>query len=435
MSSENIVVCFTCFIKVFSTCMFISSFLNFFIYTKVNNKIIFYTSVILSGLSTFYRYYNRNFMNILMFCFLLVVFSIYQESQKKKLFFIIFTLVLVIFSNSIYMCMNSLFFQYLHFMNGDHWIRFLSELIQPFVLSIIYFYFKRYNLYFKNCVLKDKEWNLYIIMTVSAICYLLLVNYFMWKFDIPNNINKLLVFIGFILFIMITYYLFFLYLRNTYRKNRELMEVKQKLDTQEFNSKLYDQMKESYEANRKLKHDLVGHVGMIKELMDVDVEKAKDYIDQLYGHIDKTSIAMSESEAINCILNSRCDRIKKENISVKYELESTLDTIKDFDLTIILGNLFDNAIEAQAYVEDKRIRVQIWEDDKYHYINFINHCNTSMIHEENGEFKTTKTKDVGMHGIGISNVKECVKWYHGQFQQSIQGGNFISSIYIPRHFE
>ena len=434
MKFDESFVYFIYFIHILSVYNFLTFFLNAFMNKKCT--ILNYICLLFSLVSTYFRFSNRNYFNILILLFfLIVIYLSYTDLKKQRIFFITFALVLVIFCNSIYMCLNLFVFQHFHFINGNHCIHLLIELIQPLILLFIYLYFKRYNLRFKTIVLKDDEWSLYITMTISAIGYLLLVNHFMWIMEFKEQITRIIIFVGFISFLAITYYLFFLYLRNTYRKNRELMEVKQKLDTQEFNTKLYEQMKESYEANRKLKHDLVGHIGMIKELMDVDVEKAKDYIDQLYGHIDQTSIAMSESEAINCILNSRCDRIKKENISVKYEIESTLDTIKDFDLTIILGNLFDNAIEAQAYVEDKRIRVQIWEDDKYHYINFINHCNMGIIHEVNGEFKTTKTNDAGIHGIGISNVKECVKWYHGQFQQSIQGGNFISSIYIPRHFE
>ena len=67
-----------------------------------------------------------------------------------------------------------------------------------------------------------------------------------------------------------------------------------------------------------------------------------------------------------------------------------LDIISEYDLTVIFGNLLDNAIEAQEHVEDKRIIVEIREDKDFYYIRIKNHYDPARIIKTNEVFKTSK---------------------------------------------
>ena len=104
------------------------------------------------------------------------------------------------------------------------------------------------------------------------------------------------------------------------------------------------------------------------------------YKRQLLGNVNNTTIIDGKNEALIYILNSKNAIMQEKGISAKFILQSDLDIISEYDLTVIFGNLLDNAIEAQEHVEDKRIIVEIREDKDFYYIRIKNHYDLSLIH-------------------------------------------------------
>ena len=50
----------------------------------------------------------------------------------------------------------------------------------------------------------------------------------------------------------------------------------------------------------------------------------------------------------------------------------------------------------------------------------------SMVQEEDAKKKRSRN-----HGHGVRNIKETVEKYEGNFEQSIDGEMFITSVYFP----
>ena len=75
-----------------------------------------------------------------------------------------------------------------------------------------------------------------------------------------------------------------------------------------------------------------------------------EYIEQLLGNVNNTTIIDGKNEALIYILNSKNAIMQEKGISVKFILQSDLDIISEYDLTVIFGNLLDNAIEAQEHL-------------------------------------------------------------------------------------
>lgn len=83
-----------------------------------------------------------------------------------------------------------------------------------------------------------------------------------------------------------------------------------------------------------------------------------------------------------------------------------------FDLTVILGNLIDNALEAVAFVdEDPFIDFRI-NCSKGLMIIKISNPYKIAVNMENGKIITSK-KDTANHGIGLKSVKEALNKYNG----------------------
>lgn len=91
------------------------------------------------------------------------------------------------------------------------------------------------------------------------------------------------------------------------------------------------------------------------------------------------------------------------------------------DLAVILGNLYDNAIEAAAACEKGYVSLDIWMEHRVLEIEMVN----SYTGERRPELPTTK-RDAGFHGLGLRSVKGLVKQHGGrcsvELKQAENGG-------------
>lgn len=116
---------------------------------------------------------------------------------------------------------------------------------------------------------------------------------------------------------------------------------------------------------------------------------------------------------LNYLIHSKVEKIKSLNIDLTCGFKNTLDFLNLFELTTILGNLIDNAIEAQKYVENKRF-IKLSTIKKADRVRLIieNSCNIEEIHMDNQKLITSK-EDKENHGIGFNRVCEVVKEKNG----------------------
>ncbi|EGC02966.1 sensor histidine kinase [Ruminococcus albus] len=83
--------------------------------------------------------------------------------------------------------------------------------------------------------------------------------------------------------------------------------------------------------------------------------------------------------------------------------------LSDIHLASILGNLLDNAIEAQTDETEPFIHIQISVINSLFMIKITNRCSHSI------NTHTTSKKDKDMHGIGLKSVRSIVQSYDGEF--------------------
>lgn len=95
------------------------------------------------------------------------------------------------------------------------------------------------------------------------------------------------------------------------------------------------------------------------------------------------------------------------NLSIPEKLN-----IKPFDLSIVLGNLLDNAIEAASKLEKgKVIKASVELDRNILYISISNPFDGKLLYKA-GKLKTTN-KEKENHGFGLSSVKKAIAKYNG----------------------
>lgn len=214
------------------------------------------------------------------------------------------------------------------------------------------------------------------------------------------------------------------------RQNRELQSFMYMQKQQ------YDYQLQQSVAVRRFKHDLVNHIGVLRELMnEKKTEEAKQYIDTIWNIQDAFDLKIHTGDSfLDVIVNYYLYLAIKENIEfvVLGKLTEKMP-LEMFDITTLMGNILQNAVEAAVKADVPRIRVEFIEHKKEIFI-VVSNSVAKRINTKSDFFMTSK-KNKENHGFGLKNIAATVEKYHGEcYMESIVENRetlFKISIAIP----
>ncbi len=197
--------------------------------------------------------------------------------------------------------------------------------------------------------------------------------------------------------------------------------------------KQLDLMRQSLDSVQTIRHDIKNHMIVLKNLnSDKEDTKLDEYVDNIISSVNaRTVYSNSENVIIDSILNYKLQTIASMDIELDVEvaIPKKLD-ISDYDMTIILGNLIDNAITALKKCSGKKLfSVKINYSKGNIMITLINTYNRE-IKEKNGILFTLKN-DEKNHGIGLKSVKEAVNRNNGHIKIHYDDKIFKTTVILP----
>lgn len=185
------------------------------------------------------------------------------------------------------------------------------------------------------------------------------------------------------------------------------------------------------EESRKLRHDMKNMLLIsIGYLEDGKPEKALSYLKTIQD--EKLQIEqpiVCGNKELSYLLTVKRQKCWKQGISFHYIISTNLSGISSMDLSIMLGNLLDNAIEGVGKNGERKIDVHIQEQHDYYKITVQNSIDRTVL-GNNRHLFTTK-ENTYEHGWGIKSVKAVVKKYHGICEFSEEDGMFIAEVVLP----
>lgn len=189
-------------------------------------------------------------------------------------------------------------------------------------------------------------------------------------------------------------------------------------------------MKNSLKVRNREKHDLKNHLSAIDTLLHMnEIRKAMEHISSMMDLSEATKeYSSSGNVVIDSILNYKIQEAKQNGIAVNVELSiPECLGITSFDMTVILGNIIDNAINATKELEKDKIINLLIKYNKGRLIIKINNPFNGEVKYENNRLVTLH-KDNDKHGIGINNVLATLEKYSGSME--IEHLNNIFSVMI-----
>ncbi len=191
----------------------------------------------------------------------------------------------------------------------------------------------------------------------------------------------------------------------------------------------YERMINQMDEVRRMRHDLRHHRHALAALINAgDMTALKDYLDT--AALEEETPPVTGNLAADSILLYYINAAKSQGVKMEATLSIGRETpLTDPDLCVILGNLLENALEAQRNLAPncRLIKVSA-KADKANFTLAVDNRFDGKLLEENGAFLSRK-HGAG-HGIGIESVRAVCEKYGGVLQIETQGDMFMAGVVI-----
>lgn len=217
------------------------------------------------------------------------------------------------------------------------------------------------------------------------------------------------------------------------KENEERLKEKRAYNRLESKSDYYEKVEESQNQIRRLYHDMNNHLYNI-QMMNKSSEDASDYIVSLQNELKEArKTRLSGNSLFDIIVDEKMNICKNKGIEFDIDADSkNTGFIKNIDMSSILANILDNAIEACDKMTSNKKYIKLtsmWADDMFVII-----CENSKENEVKkiGDRFVTDKLNKSEHGIGIKSVEKSVKNYDGNMMIFCDDSLFKVKIMIPK---
>ncbi len=182
---------------------------------------------------------------------------------------------------------------------------------------------------------------------------------------------------------------------------------------------------------RGYKHDFHNHLQILKGHLEAgEVARALSYIEQLDQQLMSVDTLLKTGNvSLDAILSAKIAQAKAENIqvTVKANVPDQL-LLSDLELSMIVGNLLDNAIEACRTVTGSRfIRVYMSMKGTMLYFSMLNSSDGKR--PKLGTLFSSRKK--GAHGFGLRRAESILSEHGGWCKYNSEDGAFTSEFLVP----
>ncbi|MDO4634247.1 MAG: ATP-binding protein, partial [Eubacteriales bacterium] len=208
---------------------------------------------------------------------------------------------------------------------------------------------------------------------------------------------------------------------------------KSRLEYQEvLNQSQYKNLSRRIDETRKARHDIRHHFLVLDTLAkEEDLPGIRNYLSQFAEKQASSSVLVyCEHFATNALLSYYSEQAEEEGIkfSAKCNIPSEIG-ISNKDLTIILSNLLENAMNACRKVTDAERMIQM--TGRYEDAGLtLRIKNTSLAApkvDKNGRYISTSHSG---YGVGVESVQAIVKKYNGAMKMDFDGEVVSVSIML-----
>ena len=307
----------------------------------------------------------------------------------------------------------------------------VERVVCLFITKILYFAVTQFILSFRKKEeyhFSRNEW----IMILSAFMITLLIGISMYMITVGGKTTEY-IYVAVTLLISCLDAVIFIFLRKMNRtsqieKERDIMEIQLQRQQDEM-----QHLQQQYEEILILRHDFRNGIDCLCGMVEQgDCSGALEYAKQFKERKVNTILSQVQcsSTMLNAVVNAKFNDAQSKGIDTSLRLVVQIPHDLEFDLSIMLSNLLDNAIEAcEKNPSNAQILLTISEEAGYYRIVVRNTIAASVL-KKNQELKTEKA-DKKLHGWGLRSVTDLVSKRNGLIDFYEKEGMFYVDILLP----
>lgn len=212
-------------------------------------------------------------------------------------------------------------------------------------------------------------------------------------------------------------------LKRTYLKLVEMQEEQAR--------RHLDEVRSIHNEMRGYKHDFHHHLQTLKGQLEAgEVDRAIAYIEQLDKNLQGVDTLLKTGNVtVDAILSAKIAQARAEGIAVTVQANLPRElTLSDLELSIVIGNLLDNAIEACQKAEgEKFLRLTLRIKGNMLYFYLLNSAGKKQT-KIGSLFRTGKS---GAHGFGLHRAEAILRQHGGWVKYNSEDGAFTSEFLVP----
>lgn len=261
--------------------------------------------------------------------------------------------------------------------------------------------------------------------------------YLMWYYSIYANDSRSSLEIAldtgnavFLFFINVGAILIYYVVTKLIAEQNKTLELQERNHLLTMQSVQYENLQERIAEARRAKHDVRHHISLMQEyLSNGELDKLNEYLTEYGRNLpDDTLIRFCENSAVNAVLLYFAQQAKENGIDyvVKTQIPEDI-SVKATDLSVIFGNLIENAVEAckAENGNGRQIVIRASADTNSLCITVDNTFTGTLKHGGNGNLLSTKHKG---SGIGTQSVKIIAEKYGGTCRFEAENNMFYASV-------
>lgn len=194
----------------------------------------------------------------------------------------------------------------------------------------------------------------------------------------------------------------------------------------------YDEVETVYRRMRAWRHDYHNHIQTLKAHVSLgQYEETMGYLNRLEEDLATVDTVLKTGNVmVDAILNSKLTLIREKGIQVDATAVVPEDiAIAGPDLSVLIGNLLDNAMEACMNIPPEERFIRIYMDilKKQLYLSVTNSM-SGMAKRSGERFISAKE---GNHGFGLLRIDSIIAKYGGYVNRQTESGVFATEVMLP----
>lgn len=199
---------------------------------------------------------------------------------------------------------------------------------------------------------------------------------------------------------------------------------------EEQEKRYYCEITEKYDEMRKIRHDISNHLSALAVLLDDGkIPEARKYLGEISSEIYGQRLPVRTGRnVLDALLFGKASAAESEGIAIEFGFFAPFDeSISDYSLCGIFGNILDNAIEACRGVRGER-KIKLTVKRQMNMLCIF--CENPYAGEVSANDPETVKSDKNLHGFGLKRIRQIAAKYGGTVEIDASGGIFSISVIL-----